>query len=61
MQGDELTTHEIFTFDKRGVDSHGMVHGTFRGTGLPPERCIGIIAPAGINLSRGIFQNSMEV
>jgi pilus assembly protein CpaF len=61
MQGDVLTTHEIFTFDKRGVDSHGVVHGTFRGTGLPPERCAGIIAIAGITLPRGIFQNSVEV
>jgi hypothetical protein len=61
MQGDVLTTHEIFTFDKRGVDSHGVVHGTFRGTGLAPERCAGIIAIAGITLPRGIFQNSVEV
>jgi pilus assembly protein CpaF len=60
MQGDVLTTQEIFVFEKSGVDSQGRVHGAFRGMGLRP-RCLEIITTAGGDLSRDIFDHRMEV
>lgn len=60
MQGDVLTTQEIFAFEKSGVDSQGRVHGAFRGMGLRP-RCLEIITTAGGALSRDIFDHRMEV
>jgi pilus assembly protein CpaF len=60
MQGDVLTTQEIFTFEKSGVDSQGRVHGAFRGMGLRP-RCLEVIATAGVALARDIFDHRMEV
>ena len=60
MQGDVLTTQEIFAFEKSGVDSQGRVHGAFRGMGLRP-RCLEIITTAGGDLSRDIFDHRMEV
>jgi pilus assembly protein CpaF len=60
MQGDVLTTQEIFAFEKSGVDSQGRVHGAFRGMGLRP-RCLEIITTAGGALSPDIFDHRMEV
>ena len=60
MQGDVLTTQEVFTFRKTGVDSQGKVHGVFRGSGVPPQ-CAHIVETAGIRLTQGIFDSYMEV
>ena len=37
MEGDVLTTQEIFRFDRTGVNAQGVVLGQFRATGIRPQ------------------------
>jgi pilus assembly protein CpaF len=60
MDGDSITLHDIFTFDRSGVDESGKVRGVFHSTGHPPhfaER----LATAGCRLSPELFESRMEV
>jgi pilus assembly protein CpaF len=60
MDGDSITLHDIFTFDRSGIDESGKVRGVFHSTGHPPhfaER----LATAGCRLSPELFESRMEV
>jgi pilus assembly protein CpaF len=54
MEGDIITTQEIFLFDRLGMNPDGSVHGRFRATGVRPklsER----LAAYGIALPENLF------
>jgi len=60
MEGDQVTTQDIFVFDKTGVTEGGRVTGRFRPTGVRPKfyerlRMVGIQLPA------SIFQTTVEL
>jgi pilus assembly protein CpaF len=59
MQQDVITSQEIFTFDRTGVDQKGQTHGVFRGVMTPS--CLDSIGSAGVHLNSALFQNRMEV
>ncbi len=60
MEGDLVTTQDIFVFDKTGVREDGRVLGRFRPTGIRPkfhER----LKAAGIQLAQAVFQTAVEI
>src|ERR1700690_3235342 len=60
MEGDQVTTQDIFVFDKTGVREDGRVMGRFRPTGIRPkfyER----LKSAGITLATSVFQTAVEI
>ncbi len=60
MEGDQVTTQDIFVFDKTGVREDGRVLGRFRPTGIRPkfyER----LKSAGIQLAPSVFQTAVEI
>jgi pilus assembly protein CpaF len=60
MEGDQVTTQDIFVFDKTGVREDGRVLGRFRPTGIRPkfyER----LKSAGIQLATSVFQTAVEI
>jgi len=60
MEGDQVTTQDIFVFDKTGVREDGRVLGRFRPTGIRPkfyER----LKSAGITLATSVFQTAVEI
>ncbi len=60
MEGDQVTTQDIFVFEKSGVREDGRVMGKFRPTGIRPkfyER----LKSAGIVLAPSVFQTSVEI
>jgi len=60
MEGDVVTTQDIFVFERTGLTADGRVAGRFRPTGVRPKFAERIKA-AGIELSPNIFQNVVEV
>jgi pilus assembly protein CpaF len=60
MEGDVVTTQDIFVFERTGLTADGRVAGRFRPTGVRPKFAERIKA-AGIDLSPNIFQNVVEV
>jgi pilus assembly protein CpaF len=60
MEGDVITTQDIFVFDQTGVDKNGKVRGKFRATGVRP-RFATRLASYGIQLSPQLFEFEMEV
>ncbi|MBV8827667.1 MAG: CpaF family protein [Acidobacteriaceae bacterium] len=60
MEGDLVTTQDIFVFERTGLSSDGRVTGRFRPTGVRPKFSERIKA-AGIELPATIFQNVTEV
>jgi pilus assembly protein CpaF len=60
MEGEQVTTQDIFVFEKAGLSQDGKVVGKFRGTGVRPKFSERIKA-AGIELPASIFQTSQEV
>jgi pilus assembly protein CpaF len=60
MEGETVTTQDIFLFERTGLTSDGRVAGRFRPTGVRPKFSERIKA-AGIELSPAIFQNVVEV
>jgi pilus assembly protein CpaF len=60
MEGDVVTTQDIFVFERTGLTSDGRVAGRFRPTGVRPKFSERIKA-AGIELSPNIFQNVVDV
>jgi pilus assembly protein CpaF len=60
MEGDLVTTQDIFVFERTGMSSDGRVLGKFRPTGVRPKFSERLKA-AGIELSPHIFQNVVEV
>jgi pilus assembly protein CpaF len=60
MEGDLVTTQDVFVFERTGVTSEGRVTGRFRPTGVRPKFSERLKA-AGIELSQHLFQNVIEV
>jgi pilus assembly protein CpaF len=60
MEGDLVTTQDVFLFERVGVNSDGKVTGRFRATGVRPKFSERLKA-AGIELSPHLFQNAVEV
>lgn len=60
MEGNVITTQDIFTFEKQGVNEQGIVLGRHKATGIRPkfaER----LKQAGILLPPGLFEEWSEV
>jgi len=60
LEGDSITLHDIFVFDRVGVDEGGRVHGVFRATGVHP-RFEDKLATGGHRLRGAIFESKLEV
>ncbi len=60
MEGEQVTTQDIFVFEKTGVREDGRVVGKFRPTGIRPKFYERLKA-AGIILPSAIFQTSVEI
>jgi pilus assembly protein CpaF len=60
MEGDQVTTQDIFVFDKTGVAEDGRVVGRFRPTGVRPKFSERLKA-AGIQLPPAVFQTTVEI
>ncbi len=60
MEGDVITTQDIFVFQQEGVDKNGKVRGRFRATGIRP-RFASRLASYGIQLAPELFEFEMEV
>ncbi|MBF0586286.1 CpaF family protein [Prosthecochloris sp. N3] len=54
MEGDVITTQEIYNYQRTGTNPDGAVQGLFRATGIRP-RVTEKIRTYGINLSEGMF------
>ena len=55
MEGDNLTTHDLFLFRQTGVDAERRAHGYFHTTGVRPH-CLERLASAGVNLPAEAFE-----
>jgi pilus assembly protein CpaF len=60
MEGDLVTTQDIFVFERIGLTSEGKVRGRFKPTGVRPKFSERLKA-AGIELPSLVFQNVVEV
>ena len=60
MDGDMPVMHDIFEFDRTGIDDSGKVRGTFRATGIHPEFA-DRLATAGARLRPALFEAKAEV
>ncbi len=60
MEGEQVTTQDIFLFERLGISKEGRVMGRFQGTGVRPKFSDRMKA-AGIELPASIFQSSYEV
>lgn len=60
MEENIISMQDIFSFHKKGIGPEGKVIGTFAPTGIRP-RFLERIQLAGIVLSPGAFQNTLEV
>ncbi|MBV9304253.1 MAG: CpaF family protein [Acidobacteriaceae bacterium] len=60
MEGDLVTTQDIFVFERTGVTGEGRIRGRFRPTGVRPKFSDRLKA-AGIELPPQLFQSVVEV
>jgi pilus assembly protein CpaF len=60
MEGDIITTQDIFLFERSGVGEDGRVKGCFRATGIRPKNAERIVA-SGIALPAEMFEHSKAV
>ena len=60
MEGEAVTTQDIFVFERTGVSKEGKVVGRFRATGVRPKFSERIKA-AGIELPSNIFQSVHDI
>ena len=60
MEGDSITMHDIFSFERTGIDENGRVRGAFRATGQPPHFA-DRLATAGCRLNASLFTSRLEV
>jgi pilus assembly protein CpaF len=60
MEGELVTTQDLFVFEKTGLSKDGKVTGRFRGTGVRPKFSERLKA-AGLDLPASLFQSSLEV
>jgi pilus assembly protein CpaF len=56
MEGEIITMHDIFLFERTGIGPDGKVCGRFRGMGIRP-RCSDRLAAAGIRLPADMFEH----
>ena len=54
MEGDNVTMHDLFTFEQRGVDEQGHAIGYFRVHGIRPK-CADRIESRGLRLPPDLF------
>ena len=57
MEGEIITTQEIFSFEQKGVDPKGVVKGIFRPCGIRPK-FMNKMEAFGISLKRDLFDSS---
>lgn len=60
MEGEVLTTQDIFIYEKVGIDEAGRVRGRFRATGIRPK-CADRILAAGRSLPADMFEHVTQV
>ncbi len=60
MEGEQVTTQDLFVFEKTGLSKDGKVTGRFRGSGVRPKFSERLKA-AGFDLPSSLFQSSVEV
>jgi pilus assembly protein CpaF len=60
MEGELVTTQDVFLFERTGMSGDGRVLGRFRPTGVRPK-CSERLKAAGIDLPPQLFQNIVEV
>ena len=60
MEGDVMTTQDLFVFEQRTIDTNGRVLGRFRATGIRPRFAAKLTAH-GIRLSSELFRFAQEV
>ncbi|HZQ52813.1 MAG TPA: CpaF family protein [Bryobacteraceae bacterium] len=60
LEGDQVTTQDIFTFEKLGLSREGRVMGRFRATGVRPKFSERLKA-AGLELPAALFQCSVDI
>ncbi len=60
MEGEQVTTQDIFLFERTGLSVDGRVLGRFRATGVRPKFAEKLKA-AGIEFSPALFQSVVEV
>jgi pilus assembly protein CpaF len=60
MEGDQVTTQDIFLFEKAGIGEKGQVQGRFKATGIRPKFSERLVA-AGIQLPASIYQTVVEI
>ena len=60
MEGNVITTQEIFTFHQKGVDAEGKVRGTFRFQGVRPK-FVEKFKVLGIDIAPGVFDPNKVV
>ena len=59
-QDDSIAMHDIFSFDRSGIDESGKVRGAFRATGVRPKFA-DRLATAGARLRQALFESRAEV
>ena len=60
MEGEHVTTQDIFVFDKIGLSPSRKVTGRFRATGIRPKFCERLQA-AGIEIPTSVFESVVEI
>ena len=60
MEGEQVTTQDIFVFERAGLSKEGRVLGRFRATGVRPKFSERLKA-VGIELPQSLFQTSSDV
>lgn len=60
MEGEQVTTQDIFLFERSGISKDGRVMGRYQATGVRPKFSERLRA-VGIELPASIFQSSQEV
>jgi pilus assembly protein CpaF len=60
IEGDVITMHDIFVFERTGLGREGKVCGRFRATGIRPK-CTDRLAALGVRLPNDMFEHSKAV
>ena len=57
MEGDVITMHEVFRFQRKGIDPEGNVLGSFKATGIRPS-FVKRAEEFGLKIPEGLFLTS---
>jgi pilus assembly protein CpaF len=60
MEGDVISMHDVFVFERDGVGDDGRVLGRFKATGIRPK-CSDRLAAAGVHLAPSLFEHVEKV